>query len=178
MNLGKISIRYARALYALAKEQNIQHTIFEELHLLANSFFHFPKLHEVLANPMHSAADKEKLLITAAGGERISPLLKRFFRFIIEKNREEFVLFMAMSYQDIYRKDENIVLGTITSANPMEKEAVERIKHGVLEKYGRKLSVHTELDESLIGGFVIQINNFKLDVSVKNQLQEIAKEML
>jgi F-type H+-transporting ATPase subunit delta len=178
MNLGKISIRYARALYALAKEQNIQHTVFEELHLLAKSFFHFPKLHDALSNPMHTAADKEKLLITAAGGEQISPLLKQFFQFIIRKGREEFVLFMAMSYQDIYRKDENIVLGTITSAIPMEKEAVEKIKHEVLEKYSRKLSVHTELDESLIGGFVIQINNFKLDASVKNQLQEIAKEML
>ncbi len=177
MNLGKISIRYARALYALAKEQNLQHVIYEELHLLAGSFFHFPKLPEALANPMHKPHEKEKLLVTAAGGDKISPLLKQFFQFIISKNREEFAVFMAMSYQDIYRKDENIVLGTITSASPMGEKAVKRIKYGVLEKYGQKLSLHTELDESLIGGFVIQINNFKLDVSVKNQLQEIAKEM-
>ncbi len=177
MNLGKISIRYARALYYLAKEQQLQHEIYEELHLLASSFFHFPKLHEALSNPMHKPQEKEKLLIAAAGGDKISPLLKQFFQFIISKNREDFAIFMAMSYQDIYRKDENIVLGTITSASPLEEKSLERIKQGVHKRYGQQLTVHTEIDESLIGGFVIEINNVKLDTSIKSRLQEIAKEM-
>ncbi len=178
MNLGKISGRYARALYALAKEQNVQGAVNNELHQLSDSFFEVPKLQEALANPMHTAAEKERLLITAAGGDSISPLLKQFFQFIIEKNREEFAVFMAMSYQDIFRRDENIVLGTITSASEIGTDAVQRIKNRVLKKYSRKLNVHTKVDKSLIGGFVIEINNYKLDVSVKNQLQEIAKEMV
>ena len=177
MNLGKISIRYARALYDLAVEKGEQHDIYQQMCVVSDSFIHLPKLTEALANPMFSVDDKEKLLTTAAG-INISPVLTQFFKFVVEKGREEFMIFIAMSYQDIYRKAQKIVLGKIYSASPMNADSLARIKKYIADHYDSKLLFTTETDPSLIGGFIMEVDNFRLDVSVKSELKSIQKQIL
>ena len=108
MNEGKISVRYAHALYALAEEKGAHHEVYKEMGTLALSFFEFPDLTKTLSNPMHSSKEKLALLTTAAGGT-ISSLLNDFFQFVIKKEREEFMIFIAMSYKKYYREMQHIV---------------------------------------------------------------------
>lgn len=177
MNEGKISIRYARALYTLALEKKMQEVVYKEMIQLSHSFMHLPKMSEVLSNPMFSPEDKIKLLITASG-ENISELTDQFIRFVVSKNREEYMIFMAMSFQDIYRKEERIVLGQISSPVHLPQEVVDRIKRYIKIKYRQKLELRTHIDHELIGGFVMEVNNYRYDASVLNELTNIKKRLL
>jgi F-type H+-transporting ATPase subunit delta len=103
MNLGKLSIRYAQALYSLAEEKNLQDVIFSEMNQLVSSFFQVRELSQAISNPLYASQDKLQLLVNAAGVE-ISDLLKHFFQFVIDKGRESQILFIAMSYRDIHAK--------------------------------------------------------------------------
>jgi F-type H+-transporting ATPase subunit delta len=177
MNLGKISIRYARALYTLAEEKELHHQVYQEMSTVADSFISLPQLTDALSNPMYSVSEKEKLLTTSAGTQ-ISPIMRQFIHFVIEKGREEFMLFIAMSYQDIYRKEQKIVLGKITSARQMNEESLARIKKYIAEHYDSNLLLTTHVDPAIIGGFVMEVNNFRFDVSVRTELQNIQKQMV
>jgi len=177
MNLGKISIRYARALYNLAEEKGVHHDIYNQMCVVSDSFIQLPRLTEALANPMYSADEKERLLETSAG-INISPVLTQFFKFVIEKGREEFMVFIAMSYQDIYRKEQRIVLGKISSASKLNEDSLARIKKYIAEHYDSNLLVTTQVDPSLIGGFIMEVNNFRFDVSAKTELENIQKQMV
>lgn len=59
MNIGKISVRYARALYALASEQGVEQQLFEQVQHLSEVFFKMPELSDALSNPLFGSDDKE-----------------------------------------------------------------------------------------------------------------------
>lgn len=176
MNEGKISIRYANAVYALAVEQGLQNEVYNEMRILSESFIRLPKITDALSNPMFSAEDKIKLLTTASG-QTISAVMQQFIKFVVQKGREEYMVFISMSFQDIYRKKERMVLGKISSPVALPEETIKQIKRFITVKYRHHLDLHTEIDPSLIGGFVMEVSNYRFDASVKNELQRIQNEL-
>ena len=60
MITGKISARYAKALYKFAEERKQEESIYNEMKIVANSFFEVPELKEALANPTLTAQKKER----------------------------------------------------------------------------------------------------------------------
>ena len=107
MNTGKISVRYSSALYSIAKERGEEESVYEQMHALSEAFSHTPGMSAALSNPMYSDDDKLKLLRTAIGAG-LTETVDQFFLFVVKKERLEFMPFMSMMYQEIYRKDKNI----------------------------------------------------------------------
>jgi len=177
MDEGKISVRYAHALYALAEEKGIHQEIYQKMGILSQAFLEIPALTGTLANPMHSAKEKLDLLITAVGGD-INPLLNDFFRLVIKKGREEFMIFIAVSYQRYYREKQRIVVGKITSALPLKEESISKIKQLISKKFDATMELTTAVDPDIIGGFIFEVDNCQMDSSVKAALKKIQKELI
>jgi len=177
MDEGKISMRYARVLYALAVEKGLHQQIYNEMQILSQSFFNVPDLSRTLSNPMHTTEEKLSLLATASGNN-ISSLLSDFYRFVIKKGREEFMIFIAMSYQDYYRMKQHIVVGKITSVLPLKEESLAKVKQLIKSNFDSTINLSTEVDPSIIGGFVFEVNNYRMDSSIKTELQNIQKELI
>src|ERR1035437_660375 len=126
MNEGKISIRYARALYAMAVEKKSEKAVYDQIFTLSESFFALPGLAEALSNPIYTKKQKYDLMITASG-KKTPKELEKFFEFVLEKDREEFLLFICMSFQDIYREEQKMVIGEIVSAVQLNDKAIQKI---------------------------------------------------
>ncbi len=179
MNLGKISIRYASALYALAVEKKEQDKVYEQMKVLSQAFICVPNLTDALSNPMYSQENKIILLETACGGgKEINPLVKTFIEFVVRKGREEYMLFMAMSFLKIYRKEEKIVLGNIISTVELPEETINKIKRFITIKYRQHLELHTEIDKNIIGGFIMEVNNYRFDTSLRTKLESIKRSLI
>ncbi|MBP5307152.1 MAG: F0F1 ATP synthase subunit delta [Paludibacteraceae bacterium] len=176
MNTGKISVRYARALYAAAQEQGCEETVFAQMQHLSEVFFQMPELAAALANPLFAGDEKVKLLLTASGSD-VHPLLNQFFHFVVQKERESLFQFMVMSFLDIYRKEKDIVLGKIISAIELDDKVFERLKSFIRKKSGVEAVLSRQTDDKLIGGFVLEINNSRLDASVRTRLREIENHL-
>lgn len=176
MNEGKISGRYARVLYALAEEKGIQQEIYKKMITLSQAFIEVPDLTKTLANPMHTPEEKLSLLVTASG-KNSSPFLTDFFRFVIKKEREEFMIFIAMSYQDYYREKQHIMVGKIISASPLKEASLARIRQIMKDKFASTIELTTQVEPSIIGGFVLEVDNYRMDSSIKTELQNIQKEL-
>jgi len=177
MDEGKISVRYAHALYALAEEKGIHHEIYKAMQTMSQAFLEYPALTKALANPMYSGKEKQKLLETATGGN-VSTLLNDFFKFVIKRGREEFMIFIAMSYQKYYREKQRIVVGKITSAMPLQEEAIAKIRHLVDVKYDASIELTTKIEPEIIGGFIFEVDNYQMDSSVRKALQNIQSELI
>lgn len=175
MDEGKISGRYARALYDLAEEQGSHHQIYAEMETLSQAFLQFPNLTRTLSNPMHTQYEKRNLL-EAAAGVKVTPLLKEFFRFVIEKGREAYMVFISMSYQKLYREKQRIVRGKITSAVHLKEETIDKIKRLINKDFHSIIELSTEINPDIIGGFIFEVNNYLMDSSIKNRLKQIQNE--
>ena len=67
MDLGLISVRYARALLKASTEAKLADSVYAEMQTLADSYMKVPELRFTIDNPMLSKDKKEQLLTIAAG---------------------------------------------------------------------------------------------------------------
>ena len=177
MITGKISARYAKALYKFAEEQKNAGTVYNEMKIVANSFMEVPELNEALSNPTLSAQKKKELLITAAGTQ-VCAEFKRFVDLVVEHKREEYFQSISLVYQDLYRKEKNIIISKITSAQPITESEEMRIKNAVKSVTDGTIEFEKCVDPDLIGGFVLNVETYQLDASIKSQLRMVKDRLL
>ena len=69
MNIGVISVRYARALLKAAIGAKLEDTVYQEMMVLAKSYIDVPRLRFTIDNPMLPKEKKRELLAVALGGK-------------------------------------------------------------------------------------------------------------
>ncbi len=87
MDIGVISVRYARALLKSATDAKIEDAVYTEMQQLAKSYVEVPQLRFTIDNPMLSKDKKEALLLTAVG-KKPSALTKAFIQLVLKEDRE------------------------------------------------------------------------------------------
>lgn len=181
MDQGLIPRRYARALFKAARERSQEKQMYQLTGRLAESFINEPRLNEVMANPFIDAADKTRLIYTAAGADpKSDSLFSDFLSLLIKNRRLDMIRDIAIAYRDIYRRENKISRVTVTSAAPLAPTVEQRLK-ALIEKHlpaGGSMEYRALTDPSLIGGFTIAIDNQRLDASVANELKQLQLSLI
>ncbi|MDD4636778.1 MAG: F0F1 ATP synthase subunit delta [Bacteroidales bacterium] len=177
MNIAGISSRYAKALINFAREENQQDCVYNEFKCLGQSFLEVPALLKALDDPSVSAKEKEKLVVTACGGN-VGEVTLRFIRLVLHHKREKYLNRMAMMYMDLYRKEKKIVIGELITAVPADEEIEQRMRK-IIQSY-RPVTVEfsAKINPAIIGGFVLKIGTYRVDASLYTQLKEMKKKLL
>ena len=184
MDTGRISVRYAKALLEVAQKNGSANKVYEEMESVSNAFFAVPDLKKAMNNPHVTTDERKKLLLSAAGNES-SPVSSEFSKFVdlvTDRKRENYFHSISLVFQDLYRKDNNIIIGKLTTATEVSEQVKEKMKALVAQianlPLGGKVEFQSEVDPSLIGGFQLQVEANLLDASVASQLQEIKKTLI
>lgn len=109
----------------------------------------------------------------------LEPELERFTAMVIRHGRIELVKFIFMTYIVMYLKSRGEAIARLITVTPAPPELEQKLK-GILEKrLGLKVEIETKTDESIIGGFIVEINNeYILDASVRSQLAAIRRQFV
>lgn len=180
MNEGLIPRRYAKALFKVAQEKNCAPQMYALMKQLSLSFAAQPVLNQTIANPFVSAEEKVALITTAAGATAADPLMADFLKLLIQNKRIDLVRDIALAYADIYRKENNIYVVTVTSAQPLDPAELERL-HRIVQEHlpkGATTEFSSQVNPDIIGGFTIAINNERLDASIKNELKQLRLKLI
>lgn len=179
MNQGLIPNRYAKALYEYAAESGSDKRVFDIMQKLADAFASEPDLAKAMSNPFVSRRDKIQLLTTASGAQSGDDVMTRFMTLLADNNRLDMARDIALAYLKIYRMKHDIRLVTVTSAAPMAPADEDRLKKLIQRHLGQAQMEYKHLiDPGLIGGFVVNIDNEKLDASVANELKQLRLKLL
>ena len=178
MDSGLIPQRYAKAMYKFALEHNSADAVYEEMKVVINSFRENPRLSKVLANPF--VDDKEKYeLLKAAAGDKVEDGFLGFVKLIIEKRREEFALQMALAYRDIYRKANHISQVKITTAVNLPDAEMDKLRTLVSNSFkDTKLEFTEQINPEIIGGFIIDVDDSRMDASISNEIEQLRLNLL
>ena len=172
MDNGKISVRYARALMRLAESEQCAREVYDCMkRLTANYGQAIGLFDEALSNP--NIDDKRKVeLLHAAIGEPIHPCVIHFLEFLADKRRLHKIFLIALKYQEMYREANNILRADVTTAMEVDEGTIDQIRAFVEQNLHCTADMHTKVDPSLIGGFTLDIEHDRLDLSVKGRLEE------
>ena len=176
MDLGVISVRYARALLKCATGLKLEDQVYKEMQTLSKSFLEVPELRFTIDNPMLSKDKKLKIVATACG-DNICELTKKFVELVLNEDREKTLQFMAASYITLYRKQKNIIRGSLTTAAPVSQETEDKMRRMVESKPHGTVEFNTEVDPNIIGGFILEYDTYRMDASVKTKLSNILTQL-
>lgn len=175
MDIGNISKRYAKALLLFAQENNAEDVVYKEMHTARNSFMQVGNLRKALENPVLEREQKFQLMCEAAGG-KVSSIYTRFVHLVLKEKREGCFLFMVHSYIDLYRKLKKIYIGELITALPVEQEAEDRMRSMIEKATSGTVEFNAKVDASIKGGFILQMDSYRLDASVEGQLRSVLRQ--
>ena len=177
MDNGKISVRYARALFQTAQTEGCEDAVYEGLSRFAHNYLlAIAQFNEVLADPIVAKEEKVKLLEMAVG-EPMHDCLKQFISFVAGKNREDKMFLIAMKFMEMYRIKHNILSTQVTTATELPEATLDKIKAFVKKTFSAEAEMEVKIDPALIGGFILDIENSRMDASVAGQLNALKNKL-
>ena len=172
MDIGVISVRYARALLKSATDAKIEDAVYAEMQQLAKSYADVPQLRFTIDNPMLSK-DKKEALLTTAVGNKPSALTKTFIQLVLKEDRESVMQFIANSYVTLYRQQKNVIRGRLITAAAVTSATEQKMRQMVESKTNGTVEFETEVNSDIIGGFILEYDTYRMDASVKTKLNSI-----
>ncbi|MGE5297677.1 MAG: ATP synthase F1 subunit delta [Acidobacteriaceae bacterium] len=100
-------------------------------------------------------------------------VLDNFVKSLVENN--DLRLFPAIE-DELYRlelKDKGKTLAHVTSARPLDKQAESKVISKLNELTKGDVVIKKKIDESLIGGVIIQMEDTVIDASVQGSLKNL-----
>lgn len=179
MEVGVLSMRYAKAMIEYAQEKGVEDRLYNEFFILSHSFRTQPGLREALDNPVISIKDKLTLVCTAADGDgKSSREFIRFITLVLRNRREGYLQFISLMYLDLYRKLKHIGVGKLITAVRVDKETENRIRSAAAHILHAQMELETVIDPSIEGGFIFDINDYRLDASIATQLKRVKQQFI
>ena len=188
MNTGIIASRYATALLKLVDEtsssagsgQSSGEVVVAQARAILNALKNLPDLRRTITDPS-VPSDKKRSLLETVVSETIAPELRKFFNLLIRNGRIGDIALALKSFEDQYYESRGIIRGKLTLSSPPDsaaKKLEDGLKNLIEKKTGKTLLLTTDVDESLIGGFVLEVEDRLLDASVSRQLEIIKNQFV
>lgn len=167
-------MRYAKALFAYAKEQGVEDAIYRNMLQLMTTLQQVKELAAMLAAPTLSKDERVRLLCSAVDS---SAVYEDFMRLVVDEERESLLIFIAHCYVSLYRKAKNIVAVRITTAEPLGEEFCDRVGAAFAPE-GATVELQNIVDGDIVGGFIYETETHRLDASIRRQLRDIETEFV
>ncbi len=177
MYQSNINVRYAKALFLLAKEKDILDEIKSDIELVLNLFLQTADFKLIFQHPLLEQSAKKKI-VSQLFGHKVNKYFLMFLELVIRNKREMFIQDICRNFIDLYRKEFKIKSAVLTTAYPINENERQKIRNTLELKFDANIELSEKVDSELIGGFVIQIDEKQIDISVKKRLQEIKHKLL
>lgn len=174
MRVKLLSKRYAQALFDLAVELNILEKVESDLRLIGKVFAENRVLRVIIANPVIDGYKKSKILNQLFEGN-VQELTIKFLQLITAKGREKYIQYISEAFNEIYLQFKNILPVKITTAQKAEKVVADDISIKLHKATNMNIELTEKVDIDIIGGFVVNFQDYRYDASIINQLNKLKK---
>lgn len=188
MDVGVLAVRYAKALYEYALENNAADKVYALAKTVLGSFAATPSLSKTIEDPLLGAKEKLSLMMASAGlakeetaaGEKgsLAVVAENFFKLLIANKRESYLCSAMRYYQLLYRKENNIGTAKIKTAVPLDEAMEKRILGRASQILGKSIELETVVDSKIVGGFILDVDDYRVDASVLAQINKIKRKLL
>lgn len=160
---------YARAAFQLAQAEGKLPAWSNLLGFAAQVAAH-PDVQALVGHP--KVDDQALVAIVQPKGE-VDPAFQRFLAELAANGRLALLPEIAGLYDQFRAEAERVVKATVTSAVPLDADAVARIAASLRKRFGRDVALETAVDPSLIGGAVVDAGDVVIDGSIRTKLARL-----
>lgn len=176
MRVSKISERYANAIFQLAKEHNVHKQVNDDMVYVDELCENVKEFNQLLKSPLIVKSKKLKVIAKLFDG-KVHKLTCSFIKLMINKNRESYLSSIAKYYQELFLIDMGIKKAYVQSAVPLSEDNKNELVKLLGNVSDLKIDLQETINPDLIGGFVVDIDDYEINQSLKNKLKTIKKEL-
>lgn len=174
--MTNLSKEYALALFMLAKEEDKEREYLEALDMISEMFIQNPKYKDFLASPRiknheRSAAVKE------AFGEYLPANVLNFLRLLGDEGQMDDFDECTAEYKLLMLQDSKLSEARVTSVVELNEEEKARLHEKLENMSGNPVTMEYAIDETLLGGMIVEIDGKIIDGSLRSRLKEM-KEVI
>jgi F-type H+-transporting ATPase subunit delta len=177
MSILRVASRYAKSLLDLSIEQNKVEVVKSDLESFLKVLAMNHNKRVLLRNPIVKAQIKINI-VNKIFGASFDQLTLAFMAIVLKKGRGPYLKEIAESYIQQYNEMNNIITATVKSAVDLNESTSKEIQDFVAKSFNKKVILSQIKDQSLIGGFTLQIGDRMFDGSISGKLQKAKKELL
>lgn len=177
MNAGVIAARYAKALLKYVMETGNGDKVYSQVCVLVLRMEEVRQLREYVEEHSEIGIDKKVSLLETALGEPLAKELVDFLTLVTERKRTGFTLRMLYSFISHYRGALKIKVGRLVTALPAEG-LKERLEEYIGARTGSRVYLDVKIDPAIIGGFVFELEDWRIDASVESQFRMIRNRLV
>lgn len=177
MDEGLISVRYATAVFSLAKEKNLLPEIKEDMELILDVCSRSADFNRMLSSPLVKPSQK-KSVINLVFDKKINSLSMNFLELVVKNNRETFVTSVCRDVLSLIRMEKNIKTAVITTARPLDEVTLRKAEKTIEKELGARVELTGKHNPGIIGGLVLRIDDRQYDATVKTRLKKLKQELL
>jgi F-type H+-transporting ATPase subunit delta len=166
---------YSRALFDVAKEQDVLDEIHDELGQFADELAKNRQLQLFFFSPYFSSEEKKDGIgkIIDGGDEHFV----RFLELLAERHRMPALFRIRREFDGMWSEEHKLLPVTITSAVELDEDIQKDIREKIEEETGRTVEFDAKVDPDVLGGLVLQVGNFVMDASVRSRLDKLRKQV-
>lgn len=177
MSENRIAKRYSKSLLDLCQSKGVTDAVYNDLQEFVAVVKENPQLRNTLKSPIVKQDHKKNILQSLFKNFNAETL--NFFSFATSKKRESSLPAIANDFIKLYNDGKGIAFATVTSAIPLNQQALDKIKSMLAGQMEHK-SVELEniIDPEVIGGMVIRYEDKLLDMSISKELKDLRQKLI
>lgn len=177
MNVGIVASRYARALLKFVQETGNGDKVYSQACVLVLRMKEVEQLKAYVCDRKSLGPDRKLELLETALGEPMSMEIKRFVSLVHKNGRMTHILRMFYSFITMYRQESGIKVGRLITAMPAEG-LKEKMEKAFSERTGADVRLEMKVNPDIIGGFIFELDDLRLDASVEGRFRKIRKQLI
>jgi F-type H+-transporting ATPase subunit delta len=170
--MNRAALRYAKATLNLAKDNNNAKEVNDNMLLIASTIEESSELQFFLNNPT-SKSDAKMNVLTSLFETKINSITKGVLKILVDNKRLNLLPYVAKQYNNIYKKMQGEEVAKVISAIPLTDDLKEKILVKVKELTNKQVTIENIVDESIIGGFILQVGDKQFDASISGKLNKL-----
>ena len=162
-------------MFDFAGEKNQVEEVCGDLRLFSDTLKENRELQMLLRNPVVEPHQKHQIFESIFNGA-LRDTTYQFLDVLLRKKREPSLDTICEEFFKLYNTAHNIRPVTITTAQPLSDILKSKIVAMLTEQTHATVALQEVVDPEILGGFVIQMDDYYLDSSVLSKINKLRQE--
>ncbi|WP_118976889.1 ATP synthase F1 subunit delta [Taibaiella koreensis] len=176
MQNPRLASRYAKSLIDIAQEQNALEAVLDDMELIQQICQSNHDFVLMLKSPVVKSDKKMAILHTVLDG-RVQPVTMGFINLLVNKGREFYLPEIVEAFSTQYKELKHIRTVNLTTAVAID----DNVKKLIFDKVTASIAdghveLNTFVNEDLIGGFTLEVDDKLFDASIRRDLNDIKQQ--
>ena len=173
--ISKAARRYASAYLQTVLELDKLEDAKKDMELIHSTIANSRDLQLFLKSPI-VRSDKKLSALTEIFESNVGDEAIHLITLLVKKKREALLQAISKGVLNLYNIEKNIIEVDVKTAYDLTKDQEKTLLQSLEKRTGKNVKMDLQVDESILGGVVIKIDDTVIDDSVKHKISQLKNQ--